>query len=416
MSVALCAAAIVAGCSGAHSQLGIPSSAAEAAPAKNSVSGVERVLYAFTGYNDGGNAATAIVVDGNGDLYGTTVVGGTSACGTVFELAPQPSPPWHESVLYDFGCFADGKNPHGGVAFDPHGNLDGTTVSGGSGGACGSYGCGVVFQLASSSESVLHSFSGGNDGFGPGSPVVFDSCGNLFGTTPDGGKGAQGVIYELSPHGVGWKERILHAFTGGDDGGTGSLGSLLRDASGNLYGVTETGGAHSDGTVFMLSPRAKKAKLTTLYAFEGTPDAASPYGGLIADTSGNLYGTTYYGGANGLGTVFELVKRGGNVYRERVLYSFRGGNDGSSSTSTLVFGAPRHLYGTTSAGGGSCDCGTIFELETKSGKEKVLHVFGASGDGAYPYYGLTKDSSGNFYGTTVAGGRSNQGTVFEFTP
>ena len=135
--------------------------------------------------------------------------------------------------------------------------------------------------------------------------------------------------------------------------------------------------------------------MTTLYAFRNTPDAGSPYGGLVAGASGNLYGTTYEGGANGLGAVYELISEGAR-YRERVLYSFRGGSDGSASTSTLIFGAPGVLYGTTSAGGGSCDCGTIFSLNVKSKKEQVLHAFGSGADGAYPYYGMTMDSRGNF--------------------
>jgi uncharacterized repeat protein (TIGR03803 family) len=117
-----------------------------------------------------------------------------------------------------------------------------------------------------------------------------------------------------------------------------------------------------------------------------------------------------------LGAVFELVRRGKNKYTERVLYSFKGGNDGSSSTSTLVFGSSNELYGTTSAGGGSCDCGTVFKINAKSGKEQVLHAFGTGTDGEFPYYGLARDAGGNFYGTTVAGGTHGQGAVFEFTP
>jgi uncharacterized repeat protein (TIGR03803 family) len=218
--------------------------------------GNERVIYSFTGGADGGDPATALTLARSGnsyDLYGTTVLGGSSACGTVFRLMPLGSPSWQEQVVYSFGCSADGKNPYGGVTFDARGNLYGTTVSGGSGGSCGSSGCGVVFKLSSKSETVLHSFTGGNDGFGPGGPVVFDSAGDIFGTTPDGGKDAQGVIYELSRSGRSWHERVVHAFTGGKGGATGSLGALLVDASNSLYGVTELAGAHGAGTVFRLS-------------------------------------------------------------------------------------------------------------------------------------------------------------------
>ena len=139
------------------------------------------------------------------------------------------------------------------------------------------------------------------------------------------------------------------------------------------------------------------------------PMPASPYGGLVADATGDLYGTTYEGGVNGLGAVFELISEAAR-YRERVLYSFRGGSDGSASTSTLIFGAPGVLYGTTSAGGGSCDCGTIFsrkcEVEERTSDAR-LRQFGA--DGAYPYYGMTMDSRGHFLGTAVAGGSAGQG-------
>lgn len=379
--------------------------------------GTERVLYSFSNGNDGGNAATGLALDRHGNLYGTTVTGGMLTCGAAFELAPQTQPPWKETVLYNFGCYADGKNPHGGVTFDPSGNLDGTTVAGGVGGVCASDGCGIVFQLKGAAERVLHNFSAGTDGFGPGGGVAYDSAGNVFGTTPDGGIHNEGVVYEVSRAGGRWRERVIHAFAGGRDGAVGSLGLVLIDAAGNLFGVAEEGGAHGAGTVFELSPGASKAwSFHTLYAFKGTPDAASPYGGLIADPSGNLYGTTYYGGANGLGAVFALRRSARGGYRERVLYSFKGGTDGGSSTSTLAFGPSGDLYGTTSAGGTTCGCGVIFKVNPSTGKETVLHAFAGGQDGAYSYYGLTQDSAGNFYGATVAGGPFNQGTVFEYTP
>lgn len=407
---------LLAGCGGSH---GSPGSAAlpnlrsgAAFPAASS----EQVLYSFTGGDDGGNAATGIAVDRTGNLYGTTVVGGKYTCGTVFKLAPQASPPWAQTVLYNFTCYGDGKSPHGGVTFDRHSQLYGTTVAGGSG-YCTGDACGVAYQLTGQRESVIHDFGAGSDGFGPGGPVAFDSAGHAYGTTPDGGSYSQGIVYELSLSRRVWHEKILHAFTGGADGGVGSLGPLLLDKGGHVYGVTEEGGAHSAGTVFELSQKSKKSwKLTTLYAFKGTPDAGSPYGGLVADAAGDLFGTTYYGGASGDGTVFELVPKGKTKYAERVLYSFKGGNDGSSSTSTLLLNASNELIGTTSAGGGTCDCGTIFEVNAKTGKESVLHAFGNGSDGQYPYYGLATDASGKLYGSTVAGGALGQGAVFEFTP
>jgi uncharacterized repeat protein (TIGR03803 family) len=408
------AALWMAGCSGVHSEFAGPP-ASGSSPAVQKKSSNERVVYNFTGGSDGGNAATALVLDKSGNVYGTTVVGGTYQCGTIFEAKPQSGPSWTETPLYSFTCYGDGKNPHGGVTFDAKGNLDGTTVAGGTG-YCAGDGCGVVFQYSSGSEIVLHAFTGDKDGFGPGGQVTLDPSGSIYGTTPDGGKLGVGTVYGITQTGKLWKERVLHTFTGKRDGSTGSLGALLRDSLGDLYGVTENGGALSYGTAFrVVLAHGGKSKLTTLYTFKGTPDAGSPYGGLVADASGNLYGTTYYGGANGLGALFELVKKG-NGFSERVLYSFKGGNDGSSSTSTMTFGNADTLYGMTSAGGGECDCGTIFSFNIKSGKEKVVHSFGGSNDGMYPYYGLTQESNGKFVGTTVAGGSFGQGAIFEFTP
>ena len=217
----------------------------------------EKVLYSFTGGNDGGDPAAQLVFDGAGNAYGTTVVGGLYGCGTVFELTPLSGGRWQQSVLYNFSCFGDGKNPYGGVTFDGSGNLYGTTVAGGSGGACSGDGCGVVYKLTPSgggwTQTVLYNFTGGDDGYGPGSAVVLDKAGNIYGTAPDGGAYSQGVIYQLSLKNGQWQQTVIHAFTGGDDGAVGSLGSLLLDAAGNLYGVTELGGRYGAGIVFKLS-------------------------------------------------------------------------------------------------------------------------------------------------------------------
>jgi uncharacterized repeat protein (TIGR03803 family) len=404
---------MLAACSGGGSTLAVPHANSAGRPIAASAS--EQVVYGFTGGLDGGDAATDLTPDSSGNVYGTTVIGGYYNCGTVFKLVPRKNPPWQESVLYSFTCYYDGKNPYGGVTFDDNADMFGTTVSGGSGGTCGSTGCGAAWELHGSAETVLHSFTGGSDGFGPGGGVVMDRKNNLYGTTPDGGQYYSGVIYQLRQRNGSWSERVIHAFNGGSEGGTGSLGRLLIDRHGNLYGVTETGGAHSAGTAYKLSHAGGKWQLTTLYAFKGTPDCGSPYGGLIADRRGNLYGTTYYGGANGLGCVFELKNSNGS-YEERVVYSFAGGNDGSSPTTTLLLVGKRTLYGTTSAGGSSCDCGTVFKLNAKTGAESVVHAFTGGVDGAYPYYGLLRESNGHLIGTTVAGGTQNQGVVFEITP
>jgi uncharacterized repeat protein (TIGR03803 family) len=376
-------------------------------------------VYNFTGGTDGGDPATPLTFDSAGNAYGTTAAGGDYDFGTAFMLTPSGQ----ETVLYSFTGGSDGEDPHGGVVLDNAGNLYGTTAAGGSGGSCAGDGCGVIFELSPSggswSETTLYSFKGLNDGFGPGGALVFDTAGNLFGATPDGGAHSDGVVFELSPTEFGWRYKVIHAFTGGKDGAVGSLGSLIFDAAGNLYGVTELGGTYGAGSVYELYSTQAGWKTTVLYDFKGAPDAANPYGGLILDKAGNLYGTTYFGGTAGMGAVFQLVPGPNGAWQENVLYSFQGGTDGSFPTTTLLFNAAGSLYGTTSTGGRpSCDCGTVFRLELTRGSwdERIVHYFGKGRDGSSPNYGLTLDQAGNLYGTTPVGGSSGQGIVFEITP
>jgi uncharacterized repeat protein (TIGR03803 family) len=172
--------------------------------------------------------------------------------------------------------------------------------------------------------------------------------------------------------------------------------------------------------VFELTLRGDIWKMKTLYSFKGSPDAGFPYGGLAFDESGNLYGTTYYEGAHELGAVYQLVRVHGNRWKERVLYNFRGGTDGSNSISGLLFDADGSLYGTTSEGGApGCSCGTIFKLTPGSyghWTESVAYAFTGSPDGALAYNGMVADTAGNFYGATVAGGEDNEGAIYQFTP
>ena len=396
----------------------------------------EKVLHRFIGGSDGMDPAATLAADAAGNFYGTTVSGGTgtqctNGCGTVFELSPLKGGKWKETVLYSFTGGSDGKNPYGGVTLDSKGDLYGTTVAGGSGGTCSGDGCGVVFLLSKAGkkwvETVMYNFTGGADGFGPGGAVVFDNAGNLYGTTPDGGNlhkcngGGCGVVYEISPvRGGGWKQTVLHTFTGGADGAVGSLGPLFLDKKGNLFGVAELAGDPTClcGTVFKLLAGAQGTwKFHTIYAFKGIPNAGFPYGGVIADAKGNLYGTTYYGGANGMGSVFKLTHGATGKWTQRLLHSFKPGTDGNSPTSTLVFDAHGNLYGTTSAGGDANGDGTVFKLTPASGKwkESVVHRFKYNPDGANPYYGLVLDNAGNLYGTTAIGGVGG-GVVFELTP
>jgi len=377
-------------------------------------------LYNFSGGSDGTNPATALTFDSLGNAYGTTAAGGDFGFGTVFMLTPSGE----EQILYSFTGGGDGLDPHGGVTLDSAGNLYGTTVAGGFGGVCAGDGCGVIYELSPSgggwTQTVLYSFTGDKDGFGPGSALVFDRAGNLYGTAPDGGIHGAGVVFQLSPSHQGWKYRVIHTFTGGKDGASGSLGSLVFDTSGNLFGVSELGGTSGAGSVYELSPTPGGSwKTAVLYEFRGMPDAANPYGGLILDDAGNLYGTTYFGGTAGVGSVFQLAHGPNGAWEENVLYSFQGGTDGSFPTTTLFLNAAGTLYGTTSTGGRpSCDCGTIFKLGLRRGQwvEKIVHYFGKKSDGSYPNYGLTPDGAGNLCGAAPFGGSGGNGVLFRFTP
>lgn len=381
----------------------------------------EQVIYSFAGDEDGEYADTDLVVDSAGNIYGTTVQGGDFSTGTVFELSPSGST-WTHTVLYDFTGGADGGQPYKGVTLDAQGNLYGTTVVGGSGGICAEDGCGVVYKLTKSgstwTQTVIYNFTGGKDGYEPGAGLTFDKQGNLYGMTPVGGAFGAGVIYQLKPQSDGsWKFRVIHTFTGGNDGGSGSAGRLIFDSAGNIYGVATTGGANGDGTAFELTPNGGGFKLKTLYSFKGQPDAGFPYGAVIFDNSGNLYGTTYYDGANDLGSVYKLSNSGG-VWSESVLYSFKGGKDGKSSISNLVLDSAGNLYGTSSEGGAQCSCGTIFKLTNSGGtwKESTVYQFKGTPDSGFAYNGMVVDSKGNFYGATVHGGTANEGAIYKFTP
>lgn len=383
-----------------------------------------QVIYSFNGGNDGEYADTDLVMDSAGNIYGTTVQGGLHSSGTVFRLSPSGNG-WTHTVLYSFTGGADGGEPYKGVTLDGKGNIYGTAGVGGLYvGPCIDTGCGVVFKLTNSGgtwiQTVIHSFTGGNDGYGPGAGVTIDNHGNVYGMTPTGGANGFGIVYQLMPGANGtWTEKIIHTFTGGADGSGGSAGRLVLDPAGNVFGLCTVGGANGAGTVFQLTPtRTGEWSVATLYAFKGEPDSGFPYGALVADAKGNLYGTTYYAGTHDLGTVYKLSLRNG-IWTETGLYSFKGGTDGSAPISTLVADAAGNLYGTTSEGGAQCSCGTIFKLTLNGAgtKYSVVYRFNGPPDGAFVYNGMVADSAGaTLYGATVHGGTSNDGTIFKFMP
>ncbi len=285
----------------------------------------ENVLYTFTGGTDGGRPYGSLIFDSAGSLYGSAGIGGNlsrcprnGGCGVIFELSPASGGAWQESVLYAFNGGAAGAFPDASLVFDAAGNLYSTTIEGGDFSRCQG-GCGVVFELSPTSigfwkETVLHAFTGSSDGSVPTAGLAFDTVGNLYGTTKQGGKNGWGVVFKLSPNSSGtWKETLLHTFTDGADGAFPSAGVIL-DAAGNLYGTTEVGGGSFNfcsagcGVVFELSPTSNGVwKGLALHTFTGGKDGVEPFAGLIFDAAGNLYGTSQGGIPNGAGVVFKIT-------------------------------------------------------------------------------------------------------------
>jgi uncharacterized repeat protein (TIGR03803 family) len=368
------------------------------------------VLYRFIGGSDGAFPLAALLRDPAGNLYSTTEMGGDLSCnlvgcGTVFKLNTNGT----QTVLHAFNG-SDGYLVRGPLIRAPHG-FYGISWQG------GADGWGLAFQLDSGgNETVLYSFTGfGPDGGLPYGGLIRDSVGNLYGTCSASLQQPEswGTAFKLDPTG---KITILHTFSGKPDGAIPSSG-LIRDAAGNLYGTTTYGGASGHGTVFKMDRTGAE---TVLYSFTGkSGDGAQPYAGLIRDASGNLYGTTYIGGLAGKGTVFKLDASG----HETVLHSFTDSPDGASPYAGLLRDASGDLYGTTSYGG-AAGKGTVFKLDSV-GKMTVLHSFTGGSDGENPSAALIMDASGNLYGTTMDGGNGAQcpygvtngcGTVFKLTP
>ncbi|HXM41986.1 MAG TPA: choice-of-anchor tandem repeat GloVer-containing protein [Bryobacteraceae bacterium] len=404
---------------------------------KLDTAGLETVLYNFTGGADGGHPMAGVILDSVGNLYGTTNLGGAADAGAVYTLGtagsetvlygfpagPDGTSPYagvidsagnlygatyyggaygkgivykldanaHETVLYTFTGGSDGGNP-AGVIRDSAGNLYGTTWSGGLNGD------GTVYKIdTSGQQTVLHSF-GGFDGASPDAGVILDSAGNLYGATPTGGTGFAGTVYMLNASG---DETVLYNFTGGADGN--QPVNVIRNSAGNLYGTTVSGGAHGYGVVFEITAGGHQ---TVLYNFTGGADGSLPMAGVIGDSEGNLYGTTFEGGAAGSGVVYKLAANG----QETVLYNFAPGAGGMSPASGLVMDSAGDLYGTAS-GGGASGAGTVYKLDA-GGNETVLYSFTGGTDGGNPAAGVVRDSGGNLYGTTPVGGKNNAGVIF----
>jgi len=369
------------------------------------------VLYSFAANDDGQNPYGRLRSGAAGHLIGTTLNGGVYGCGRAFQLRIPPTgePPWQEILIYDFRGKPDACNPYGGLVADSEGDFYGTTYAGGANGE------GAVFELfrgARGIEAVLYSFgSSAQDGINPQGALITDASGSFYGTTDSGGAYGKGTVFELAESDGKWIETVIYSFKGQPDGAT-PYAALHMDTKGNLYGTTYYGGTDNLGTVFELSPSATGWTETVLENFTGSSSGAYP----LSDLQGNLYGTTQGGGAHGEGTVFQIKKD-----EEVVLYSFcalKDCADGANPAAGVVRDDLGNTYGVTTAGG-AYGHGTVFEV-TKAGVETVLHSFTGGADGAYPAGDLIIDSKGNLYGTARSGGNTGCsngcGVVFEVTP
>ena len=362
------------------------------------------VLHEFTGGLDGANPSAGLTLDRTGRLFGTSIGSTPGTSGAAFTLTESQSN-WLLNPLYRFMQFGHGLYPNTRLIFGPDGSLYGTTWKGGSG-ACAGEGCGVVFKLQPPAtiacrsafcpwtETVLYTFTSADDGSYLG-PIILDAAGNIYGTTYYGGAAdcQCGTVYELKLSGGLWSKTTLLNFN--ISNGASPDGPLVLDRAGNLYGTAITGGSANKGMVYELSPSGESWSETVLHNFQGS-DGVYPSGGLIADSSGNLYGVAEAGGEAGLGTVFALTQPGNWSFA--TLYNFTGDLTGANPHGPLVFDTAGNLYGVTD--GGRFYEGSVFKLTftNQSWSATDLHDFNGF-DGTFLNPGLVVDTAGNVYGT-----------------
>jgi uncharacterized repeat protein (TIGR03803 family) len=372
-----------------------------------------RVLNSFNGTN-GAEPFGTLVSDAAGNFYGATISGGSGNQGVVFKLT-RSGGGWVETVLHNFTGGDDGGGPQTPLAVDAAGNVYGAATYGGVGANLG-----VVFEISPSAsgwtETVLHSFIPGDPLAAPYAGVALDRAGNIYGTTTLAG-GGYGGVYELSPTtGGGWHYSPIHVFQSHGHDGAIPYSPVTVGPHGVLYGVTEQGGTAGVGTVFSLTPSSTGWRESVLYSFQSGTDGSSPFGGVTVGPSGQLYGTTLLGGANGEGTLFGLTLDSGK-WSEQILYSFGSfTGDALTPAGPLAINASGNLFGATSFGGANGK-GTIFELTQNGGswQDNIIYSFATTNDGLNGVTAVTLDRADNIYGVGP-GGAKREGMVYEIVP
>ncbi|MBV8196722.1 MAG: hypothetical protein JO263_01185 [Candidatus Eremiobacteraeota bacterium] len=422
-AIALFIAVTVTGCQGGAQHGGLSLLPADRfAPASSSYV----MIHSFTGPPLGELPEANPIIEAPGGLYGTTMRGGTmgacsQGCGTIFRLSHSKKG-WSETTLASFDL-THGAYPNAALVADASGNLYGATSVGGN--------LGVAYELLQGARRlrVLHNFQGGSDGQQPESNLIFDRSGKLYGTTVsggDGGSGGGGTVYELSPSGRQWAEKILYRFPAYyQSQGANPYAGVIFGRGGTLYGTTAYGGGSPAcgggcGVAYELTPAGKGSwKESVLHAFDKS-DGAVPVANLIPDARGNLYGSANAGGLggcqNGCGTLFALARAPHGRWSFSIIYDFQL-QTGAGPSGNMVFDASGNLYGTTVIGG-TYGWGVVFKLAPQANHKwtySVLHAFSSTPDGAEPS-GLVRSADGRLYGTTIGGGASGLGTVFELKP
>jgi len=360
----------------------------------------------------GAGPYAGLISDAAGNLFGTTLYGGRDYVGVVFELVPQASGTYKEVVLYSFLQNHDCYGPMGRLLQDSAGNLYGAAQAG-----C-AHSNGGVFELSPTgggkyAYAVIYAFPAVANAGQPNSPLSMDSAGNLYGVFGSGGTQGYGQIYQLKPSGTGgWVPKIIYTF-GHTGDGTYATGPLTLDSTGNIYGTTAYGGL-GNGTVYEVSPAAGGWKEKLLYNFRGTTDGFFPLNGVTLAPTGDLFGTT--DGSNG--TVFRL-SLSGSTWLKHVIHPFGAAGDGVNPAEygSLTMDSSGNIYGSTFIGG-TDNFGVVYELSPSGGtwSETILYSFEGSDDGSQPNADLLLDSSGNILGTTFTAGHTGGGTVFKITP